>query len=37
MRNTFSESLYQAASANPDVYIVVADISPVGSMEKYFG
>ncbi|MGA6962260.1 MAG: transketolase, partial [Xanthobacteraceae bacterium] len=35
MRNTFSEALYQAASANPDVYIVVADISPVGSMEKF--
>src|SRR5207302_894178 len=32
MRNTFSEALYQAASANPDVYIVVADISPAGSM-----
>src|ERR1700726_2693192 len=35
MRNTFSEALYQAASANPDVYIVVADISPAGSMEKF--
>jgi transketolase len=35
MRNTFSEALYQAASNNPDVYIVVADISPVGSTEKF--
>ena len=35
MRNTFSEALYQAATANPDVYIVVADISPAGSMGKF--
>ena len=35
MRNTFSEALYKAASANPDVYIVVADISPAGSMAKF--
>ena len=35
MRNTFSEALYQAATENPDVYIVVADISPVGSMAKF--
>jgi transketolase len=35
MRNTFSEELYQAATKNPDVYIVVADISPVGSMANF--
>jgi transketolase len=35
MRNTFSEALYRAASSNPDVYIVVADISPAGSMAKF--
>ena len=35
MRNTFSEALYRAASANPDIYIVVADISPAGSMAKF--
>ena len=35
MRNTFSEALYKAASANPDIYIVVADISPAGSMGKF--
>jgi len=35
MRNTFSEALYKAATANPDVYIVVADISPAGSMSKF--
>lgn len=35
MRNTFSETLYTEATANPDVYIVVADISPAGSMAKF--
>jgi transketolase len=35
VRNTFSETLYAEATANPDVYIVVADISPAGSMAKF--
>ena len=35
MRNTFAEALYKAATANPDIYIVVADISPAGSMAKF--
>jgi transketolase len=35
LRNTFSEALYEAATENPDVYIVVADISPAGSMSKF--
>lgn len=35
MRNTFSEALYQAAVNNPDIYVVVADISPAGSMVKF--
>lgn len=35
MRNTFSETLYECASADPRVYIVVADISPAGSMAKF--
>ncbi len=35
VRNTFSEALYQEATQNPDVYIVVADISPAGSMAKF--
>lgn len=35
MRNTFSETLYAEATTNPDVYIVVADISPAGSMAKF--
>ena len=35
MRNTFSEALYDEATKNPDIYIVVSDISPAGSMVKF--
>jgi transketolase len=35
VRNTFSETLYAEATANSDLYIVVADISPAGSMAKF--
>lgn len=35
MRNTFSEALYEAATKDPNIYIVVADISPAGSMAKF--
>ena len=35
MRNAFSETLFQAAMTDPDIYIVVADISPAGSMAKF--
>ena len=35
MRNTFSETLYECAKANTDIFIVVADISPAGSMAKF--
>jgi transketolase len=35
VRNTFAEALYQEATKNPDIYIVVADISPAGSMGKF--
>ena len=35
MRNTFSQALYEAATNSPDVYIVVADISPAGNMAKF--
>jgi len=35
VRNTFSESLYRAATENPDIYVVVADISPAGSMAQF--
>jgi len=35
MRNMFAETLYLEATENPDIYVVVADISPVGSMAKF--
>lgn len=35
MRNAFSEALYECAKANPDIYVIVADISPAGSMMKF--
>jgi len=35
MRNTFSETLYECAKADPRIHIVVADISPAGSMAKF--
>jgi transketolase len=35
MRNTFAETLYRAATENDDIYVVVADISPAGSMAKF--
>lgn len=35
MRNTFSEALYEEATKNTDIYLVVADISPAGSMSKF--
>jgi transketolase len=35
MRNTFSETLYECAKADPRIYIVVADISPAGSMGRF--
>lgn len=35
MRNTFSETLYECAKADPRIHIVVADISPAGSMNKF--
>ena len=35
MRNTFSDHLFEEAERDPNIYIVVADISPAGSMEKF--
>lgn len=35
MRNTFSETLYSCAKQDPSIFIVVADISPAGSMGKF--
>lgn len=35
MRNAFAECLYEQGKANSKVCIVVADISPAGSMQKF--
>lgn len=35
MRNAFSETLYACAREDDSIYIVVADISPAGSMAKF--
>lgn len=35
MRNTFARTLYEMGAADPTVYIVVADISPAGSMSQF--
>lgn len=35
MRNKFADTLYECAKENPKIAIVVADISPAGSMEKF--
>ncbi len=35
MRNQFADTLYECAKENPKISIVVADISPAGSMEKF--
>jgi transketolase len=35
VRNKFAETLYECARNNPKIAIVVADISPAGSMEKF--
>jgi transketolase len=35
MRNKFADTLYECGKGNPLVAIVVADISPAGSMEKF--
>lgn len=35
MRNIFSEILYQEALENPEIFVVCADISPVGSIRKF--
>ncbi len=34
MRNTFASTFYEAAKQDPRLCVVVADISPAGSMEK---
>lgn len=35
MRDTFARTLYQVACKQPNVFIVVADISPAGSMAQF--
>jgi transketolase len=35
VRDTFARTLYQVACQQPNVFIVVADISPAGSMAKF--
>ena len=35
MRNTFSMALYEHAVRDPSIFVVVADISPAGSMNKF--
>lgn len=35
MRNAFSETLYECAKADPKIFVIVADISPAGPMEKF--
>jgi len=35
MRKAFSETLYECAKADPEIFIVVADISPAGAMVKF--
>src|SRR6516165_5684782 len=35
MRDTFARTLYQIAKKKPNVFIVVADISPAGSMAPF--
>lgn len=36
MRDMFSEVLYEEAKKNPNIYTVAADISPAGSMAKFW-
>jgi transketolase len=35
VRNKFADTLYELGRADKDIFIVVADISPAGSMEKF--
>lgn len=35
MRNMFANTIYEAAKRDPKICMVVADISPAGSMEKF--
>jgi transketolase len=35
VRQVFAETLYEEARDNPAIFVVCADISPVGSMQKF--
>ena len=35
MRNTFAQGIYEISQEIPDIYVVAADISPVGSIENF--
>lgn len=35
MRDTFARTVYEVAKTQPNVFVVVADISPAGSMEPF--
>ncbi len=35
MRNAFAKTLYEEGTRDPRIFVVVADISPAGSMEKF--
>ena len=35
MRNNFAEALYNEAKKDKKICVVVADISPAGSMQKF--
>jgi len=35
MREAFAEAVYEAASRDPSIYIVVADMSPAGAIKKF--
>jgi transketolase len=35
LRDTFGNVLYEEACKNPEIFVVCADISPVGSMQRF--
>lgn len=35
MRNRFADTFYELAQGNPNLHLIVADISPAGSIEKF--
>ena len=35
MRNTFSDTIFEISKKNKDIFVLTADISPAGSMNKF--